>query len=158
MTTKIEARLKELRAEIEQLEAQSEAAKGRKTFKCVVCGEQHRIRDCTALQTHYYRNEPYDEHWAETELWILCPKRPDRANRILFMSDYKLPYEERGKPENNRDAKFRDMYKHLFQKVEKHFDGPAPEWHNNEYFDEHAEQFGLTKGETQENIRLRKKT
>ena len=64
---------------------QVEKQRANKQFRCC-CGSMHKIKDCVAIQTHWY-TEPSGctegDYWNQGEINIICPETNHR-NRMLF--------------------------------------------------------------------------
>lgn len=130
----------------EQLKAEVQKQKDKdcnKRFLCK-CGKTHRIKDCVAVQTHWYVR-PHGciggDYWEEGELHILCPKTEIR-NRVYF---YYPPSHRRNNPTYNSQSLFIFKYKNLFKTViAEYVDSDKIKSVNNTYFQENLKKFGLS--------------
>ncbi len=111
----------------------------RKKFLCG-CNKYHTIKDCVAVQTHYWR----DYEWYSGELHIVCPLIKIR-NRILFETRSEIAYEKRRLFDYNPEQQFHNWYKSLFKKIEDEYDnqGANYEFYNNYYIDKNHKKFGI---------------
>ncbi len=131
---------------IRQLRNKKERALSGKMFRCVACKGIHKIKTCTAIQTHWYV-QPYSctggDYWNEGEMYILCPET-GIGNRVLFLDDSKIPYEKRQDYDWNIEKQFKRIYKPLFKEVIDTYRDDPYRWINTDYFEKNAKKFGLT--------------
>lgn len=137
----IEQQLDNLEQQRKKLNQALQRKRANKTFECV-CGSKHKIKDCTAIQTHWYV-PPHGctggDYWNEGELQIVCPDTGVH-NRILF----DIPYEFRDRYDTNVESQFKRIYTELFAEVVEVHGKVAPyRWDNNFYFDTHRKKFDL---------------
>ena len=95
------------------------------------CGEAHKIKDCDAIQTHWYtppRGCTEGDYWSRGELQIVCPVS-HTSNRILSR-DTKL------------EKLFWSLYKDCFASVRDMYADRSSSW-NNPFLDDNKEYYGL---------------
>jgi len=143
---KLEKQLKHLNEILKQERSEKE-------FKCV-CGNVHKIKDCEAIQEHWYQS-PYScsggDCWHEGELNILCPSS-DLINRVMFNSEYDVEYSLRNKIEYSAQMQYKNIYKYLFKKIHNNYDryrtpyflGKPQNIKNMHYFDNNRAYFDLS--------------
>jgi hypothetical protein len=139
----IYARLAEIGKEQSELYKKIEDIRANKQIKCG-CGKTHRIKNCVAVQTHWYEGPSGcigGDMWHEGELHFVCPETGDR-NRLLF-SNNDVPYDKREEFVNNAERQFKSRYTNLFKEVvQEHKRTSGSSW-NNYYVDQNHEKFGL---------------
>lgn len=132
------AKIVRLRAHEVALFEQLRGLRRQATFVCI-CGKRHRIGNCIAVQTHWHHIDGYDNDWMEGDIHIVCPDTK-QENRIYFPHATK---------ENRRDTQFRHAFSELFKAMasrsdpDEHTSMAKHPMHNNTYFDDHPEEFGL---------------
>jgi putative transposon-encoded protein len=145
--------LKAIEREIEYAEDTIRRARDKKAnilsgkmFRCVACKGNHKIKTCTAVQTHYYV-APYGcsggDYWNDNDIWILCPKTKI-GNRALFLNKYDVPYEKRTEYKWNIEAQFKRIYTPLFKDVIEVWRENPYKYINNDYFEKNSKKFGLS--------------
>lgn len=140
----IEEQLEFHRKKINQLVDQQRKVRARKTFLCV-CGHTHRIKDCTAIQTHWY-TRPHGctggDYWNTGELHILCPSNPELRQRAYFQINSNARWNHREMLEYNAEKQFINMYhgrfKETIEEYEERTSGVI-----NSYFDENHKKFDI---------------
>lgn len=140
----IEEQLEFHRKKIDQLKENQKKVRSRKTFLCV-CGHSHRIKDCTAILTHWY-TRPHGctggDYWNSGELHILCPSNPDVRQRAYFQTNLSVSWEHRGMLEYNAGKQFANMYAGRFRDFINEYE-ENPGGVINEYFDQHHKKFDI---------------
>ena len=143
--TQLKVKINILTNEIENLVVQLKEIKAAKTFDCI-CGATHSIKNCDAIQTHYYI-EPSGctdgDYWTEDSLHIICPVT-QQHNRLLFLSNFGVPYENREKYDYNVEKQFIHHYRYLFKSCINEYKSNYKNFDNNTYFDTNHEKFGLS--------------
>lgn len=144
MITKIELELKELKLKEQKLLEKLSKQKANKTFKCG-CGKLHKIKDCIAIQTHWYES-PHGctggDTWHTGEIQIICPIT-DNKNRILFDSYYKVEWTLRNDYSHNAESQFKRNYLNLFKSIINDYKEDNRKWWNNYYIDRNHDKFGI---------------
>lgn len=138
----IQEYLKEIKTLERSLLKQLDVERGKKKFVCG-CGEDHVIKDCVAIQTHWYTS-PHGctggDYWNEGEIQIICPVT-DNKNRIHFKDppDYKF----RLHYTHSAEMQFSRLYMKLFKEVIQDYKiDKRSAWINN-YFDNNRQTFHL---------------
>src|SRR3989344_2366559 len=93
----LEQQLKEIRQEGGKILGKIDERNKRESIPCQSCDEDHRIKDLTLIQTHFYvtpRGCIEGDYWREGEVQFICPKT-DVVNRIL-LDNMDVPWHERG--------------------------------------------------------------
>ena len=123
-----------------------EVKRANKIFICAACKSPHVIKDCHAIQTHWYV-EPSGcsdgDYWNEGELQILCPTTGVR-NRLLFPSQRDMDWERRKQFAYSAELQFKRMYKRLFKSVtEEHERHTKGTWENNLFVDKNRGYYDI---------------
>lgn len=142
--TNIRRQIEELDEQRAQLLKDLDAQRSRKRFVCACCKHSHAIRDCDAIQTHWYTHPSGcsdGDFWSTGEVQIICPKT-NHKNRVMF-GQSKVPYSLRRQYEYNAEMQFRRLYLKLFKSVIEDHDEDRRHWENLYYFDEHRKAFHL---------------
>lgn len=138
--------LKALNEQAKKLTARIEVERSRLLFQCACCPSKHAIRECVAIQTHWYtppRGCTEGDYWNPGEIHILCPVT-GHANRVLFHSHYKVDWSVRDRYEYSAEKQFNSMYLSLFKEVKDTFqDENKVPWVNNYTFDDNRAKYGL---------------
>lgn len=118
-----------------------------KTFVCEACGSRHKIKECTAIQTHWYVSPSGcmdGDYWCDGEIHIVCPSTKIR-NRILFETP-NIDWAQRDSYEWNLDMQFKYLYSKLFKELVNEYEknSISGKWINNFCFDKNHEKFDLT--------------
>lgn len=111
---------------------------------CACCGTSYKIKDVTAIQTHWYvppSGCTEGDYWLPGGLQFVCPGT-GTINRLLFNNN-DVPWPERHEFVNNPEKQFIARYKQLFAGVQDAYDCTPKPWKNNFYVDEHRKKFGL---------------
>lgn len=118
-------------------------------FFCESCKGYHKIKDCEAMQGHWYEN-PHGctggDTWHEGDVYIVCPSTGE-LNRVLFSSTYKVDWKLRDSYNYSYERQFKHIFLPNFLKVTKTYDKDKRKCYNNTYFDSNPEKFGLYLGE-----------
>lgn len=143
--SKIDRLIKKTESYLTDLQTQKKAQLASKKFKCL-CGKFHRIKDCEAVQTHWYNDAAYEEGYIEEDLKIICPI--SKGMMKLKFNDWDTPYELRHKLKYSLEKQFKNIYKHLFKRVYNDCEKDFPKflYYNyvtNNYFDENRKYFEL---------------
>lgn len=139
----IKARLAKLIAEHSELLKKMDEKKANLRFRCG-CGRTHRIKDCVAIQTHWYTSPSGctgGDYWNIGEMQIICPVT-DVKNRCMF-NNYDVDWTKRDDYAYNAEKQFRSQYKGLFKEVIDDYDKDKRGWWNNFYFDDNHKKFNL---------------
>lgn len=134
--------LKQVRRREAALLKELDRQRGNKRFLCG-CGKRHSIKDCVAIQTHWYTSPSgcnEGDYWNTGEIQIVCPVT-DNKNRILFRDhpDWSL----RKHYDYSAAMQFSSLYPKLFKEIIQDYDKDKRPWWNNDYFDTHRETFHL---------------
>ncbi len=140
----IEKQIEAHRVEIERLKLRQKEVRAKKTFLCL-CGDMHRIKDCTAIQTHWY-TRPHGctggDYWNTGELHILCPSNPELRQRAYFQINSNAPWNHREMLEYNAGKQFINMYHGRFKETIEEYEEDANGLINS-YFDENHKKFNI---------------
>jgi len=148
MTTedKIKALEKELKTQRKNLAKERSS----KEFNCG-CGSKHKIKDCIAIQTHWYTSPSGcsgGDYWNEGELQIVCPDT-DSKNRLLYKTNYALDYKDRNKYKYSAEIQFNNIYKGLFKSIVDDYEEDKRSHWNSYWIDNNHEYYGINiKGES----------
>jgi hypothetical protein len=141
--TKVEQRLAELAIEEKKLLKKLETQRANKQFKCG-CGKMHKIKDCVAIQTHYYvppSGCTDGAYWSDSEMQVICPIT-DKKSRLMFNNN-DVDWTARQSYGYNAYLQFKYIYLKLFKEVIQDYEKDERLWWNNYYFDRNHEKFGL---------------
>ena len=147
----LESQLELLEGEKDKIRAKIEKRNAKRKIKCASCDESHAICDLTAIQTYHYV-EPYSctggGYSTLSDMHFICPNKNVR-NRLYFnIYKFDIPYEKRDSYHYNPEEQFYRTYRDLFKNiVDDNEEYKQLEWINNEYINNHLEQFGLHVGE-----------
>ncbi|MEK6843931.1 MAG: hypothetical protein AABX83_00740 [Nanoarchaeota archaeon] len=141
----LEDQLTELHKQKKQILGKIDVRNKNRRIKCGGCEDSHKIRDLTAIQTHWYTS-PHGctggDYWNEGELQFICPET-GIINRLLF-NNHDVPWEERDNYTNDPEEQFKINYKGLFKEVKDSYDKTTPNrWVNNYYADQNRKKFRL---------------
>lgn len=135
-------KIKRLEKELEDANRAFELYRSNLDFRCL-CGKTHLIRECEAIQTHYYISPSGccgGDYWMSGEMQIVCPDGNGR-NRVLFDN---VGYDRKGKYKYDPSLQFNELYFKLFKNVtDEYKDDGNYIFHNNYYFNENLEKFGI---------------
>lgn len=136
----IEEQLADLGNQKEILLKKQIQIRGNKKFLCV-CGAEHKIKDCAALQCHWYEAPSgyTGSSWNTGEINIFCPDQHIK-NRILFKTPeygYYRSYD------HSAEMQFSRMFRKSFKSIKDDFEEDKTPWVNNYYFERNHKKFGI---------------
>lgn len=120
--------------------------RAKRLIKCV-CGKSHQIKNCDAIQTHWYESPSGcsgGDIWHSDDIHFICPETSMR-NRLYF-DNHTGPYEKRNQYQWSAEQQFSRMYLGLFKSLKMEFDDSRT-GHLNTWVDKHHSQFEIKIGD-----------